>query len=104
MGIHCLLLSHSFMLCFLEVNQKSVCCRYCDKGVCVATVAAKECVLLLLQQRSVCCCCYSKGVCVAAIAAKECVLLLLQQRSEVSYVVKGTVFQLFPQLVIRANC
>jgi hypothetical protein len=27
----------------------------CNKGVCVAAVAAKECVLPLLQQRSVCC-------------------------------------------------
>jgi hypothetical protein len=51
------------------LRQRSVCCR-------------------LLQQRSVCCRCCSKGVCVAAVAAKECV----------SHVVKGTVFQLFPQL------
>jgi hypothetical protein len=31
----------------------------------------KECMLPLLQQRSVCCRCCSKGVCVAAVAAKE---------------------------------
>jgi hypothetical protein len=35
--------------------------------VCVAAIATKECVLPLLQQRSVCCRCCSKGVCVAAI-------------------------------------
>jgi hypothetical protein len=38
-------------------------------------------------------------VCVAAVAAKECVLPLLRQRSEVSHVVKGTVFQLFPHIL-----
>jgi hypothetical protein len=65
----------------LLLQQRSVCCRCCSKGVCVAAVAAKECVLPLLQQRSVCCRCCSKGVCVAAVVVKECVLPLLQQRS-----------------------
>jgi hypothetical protein len=37
------------------LQQRSVCCRCCGKGVCVAAVAAKECVLPLLRQRSVCC-------------------------------------------------